>query len=747
MFVAAVLILVTPSKAGTVTEDFRTMSPTVRIISYRRTVADRIDPLGAGSGTVITRGGRVLTNYHVIFNEQERQPCNTFEINITFDLRQKPVRKYTAALVAYDKDLDLALLQIDKTDVWGRPISTFAYHDWNARVAPKEGQSIQVFGYPASGGETLTVTRGQISGFDKLNEYVCFKTDTDIDHGSSGGTVLGRRNRFIGIPVYLRTYAANVGYVLDIREARPWIAAHLDDPVIVDKVAQKRLVAEMAAFTRANRDHAYQTDIYPRIALKLPDTWQLKGLSVDSIIAAQDDVADSAAIAIRMDRRPFALDAAFKARLLDDLLATLKRLPGFKREETTLAGCEAWKVTYPTDGTRHTVWHVFRGNTLVHILYGVDDRVAEKQQQAIDAFLAGFRFIDGPDSPVPPPQRTFFFREPGLNITLPPGWGGRIPAGSDSVDLILLAWQKDNYDGILRLSYRRISNAHRAMSARERIKEVMNSGYGRRVLRRQDDVRVGGMPGWFLVTEEAGARPGDPWRRLLGVLTHGDHEIVVEYTDKANQFDANNDDLRRIFASITVRENPSQSEDKTNIGVFGMRFTDIRYHRYALPIMQLASRDLLKAYPGEHFGPEEPATRAKALRLVIDTWNETARNKQSARQIDVGTPPATAPFTDVPADQPLAPYAAAAARRGLLPGAAPKRFDPEGPVSLVEILRLIFAVYHVPLWSGTTSPPWKGILDKGYELSLVPRGIDAPDHRLTNAELVAIVAAIFQANE
>jgi hypothetical protein len=61
---------------------------------------------------------------------------------------------------------------------------------------------------------------------------------------------------------------------------------------------------------------------------------------------------------------------------------------------------------------------------------------------------------------------------------------------------------------------------------------------------------------------------------------------------------------------------------------------------------------------------------------------------------------------------------------------------------LVDGLSLAFAAFEIPLWTGPTAVATKPVMDKGYELDLVPSGLDDPAHVLTNAEMAALVEAL-----
>jgi len=742
MVVAFGFVAGLPTAGAGEAEDFRHMSPTVQVICYKRTRTDQILPMSFGSGSVITRDGHVLTNYHVVFDTDEQVPYEAFEVALTLDLHRQPVRRCTARLAAYDRSLDLALLRINPTDAMGRAVPALNHVDWNARVAPRQGQDIQVLGYPASGGETLTISRGQISGFERLNEHPCFKTDTDIDHGSSGGTVLDSRGRFIGIPAFLRSFAENVGYILDIRAARPWIAAHLQDEATVDAVAEARLTAELAAFVRANEEHVYRMDSYPRLEIRLPEGWRFEEIGEDSIMVAQEAVVDPAGIGFHIDRRPFAVDAAFKASLQEDIDRGKESYDDFAQERTTFAGVEAWRISFTSDREECVLLHAFFGSAVVHIVYQTQESARDRQRQAIEQALAGFRFLDPLATPPPPPQREFVFRDPDCTVLLPAEWGGRLNPGSEDLDLLLTAWRRGDYDGELTLSYRRTPAAKQRTGSAERLREAVDGTFPERIVRKQEDLVVDGLSGWLVVAEQNGQELKDLRRRLQAVLLHGTHEFVIDYSDTAANFERNAEDILRVLNTLQVRSGSRGNRGVYRVGALSITFQDIRNHRFEEAIASLASRDLLKAYAGDRFEPEAPVTRAKALRTVIDARNRLAAQSNPSQVLSLPKPGSGSPFKDLAADHWAVPYASCARERKLLALAAPGRFEPERPVSLEEGLRLLFAAFDVPLWGGPVTPAWKPVLDKGYELDIIPRGLEAPDHVLTNAEMAGLVDAM-----
>ena len=144
-------------------EDFSAMNPTVKVVSYKKLFTDQVLGIASGSGTVLTPDGLILTNNHVIFDDNDQKPMDAFGVCITFEVEKEPVCRYTASLIANNKDMDVALLKINDKDVFGNPLPALKTIPLDNGVAPKEGTSVQVIGYPASGGDTVTITTSPTS--------------------------------------------------------------------------------------------------------------------------------------------------------------------------------------------------------------------------------------------------------------------------------------------------------------------------------------------------------------------------------------------------------------------------------------------------------------------------------------------------------------------------------------------------------------------------------------------------------
>ena len=146
----------------------------------------------SGSGTVVRGGAYVLTNAHVVYDDNGA-PCRELAVWFTRSFEEEPDDWARAALVAADKRLDLAVLQLEA------PVSA----DRSVRVAAQQlepGESIRILGYPGAGGLTMTLTRGSYSGMIDHEGEAYIKTDADISEGNSGGAAFDEAGLFIGVP-------------------------------------------------------------------------------------------------------------------------------------------------------------------------------------------------------------------------------------------------------------------------------------------------------------------------------------------------------------------------------------------------------------------------------------------------------------------------------------------------------------------------------------------------------------------
>ena len=142
------------------------------------------EPIGLGSGVIVSPEGHILTNNHVIEGADE----------IIVKLG-KNSHEYKATKIGTDPDSDLAVLKIEGKDL---PAITFADSE-KVRV----GDVVLAVGNPF--GFTQSVTTGIVSALGRgmpeldLSFQNFIQTDASINPGNSGGALVDTDGRLIGV--------------------------------------------------------------------------------------------------------------------------------------------------------------------------------------------------------------------------------------------------------------------------------------------------------------------------------------------------------------------------------------------------------------------------------------------------------------------------------------------------------------------------------------------------------------------
>ncbi|HET6840709.1 MAG TPA: trypsin-like peptidase domain-containing protein [Candidatus Angelobacter sp.] len=179
---------------------------------------------GQGSGFVLDRQGRILTNYHVV--EGARQ----------VEVTTSDKKKYRAQIIGTDPQDDLAVIQVT-----GGELTPAVLADSKGLVV---GQKVFAIGNPF--GLSGTMTRGIISSIRSVRGQRGFideaiQTDAAINPGNSGGPLLNSRGEVIGINSMIFTggaeQSAGIGFAIPINTAK----AVLSDLVSLGRVRRPTL--------------------------------------------------------------------------------------------------------------------------------------------------------------------------------------------------------------------------------------------------------------------------------------------------------------------------------------------------------------------------------------------------------------------------------------------------------------------------------------------------------------------------
>ena len=154
-----------------------------------------------GTGSIISEDGLVITNAHIFTRKDSSQLMSNIWVflkpeKVTGNSKKDLARRYRGKIVAYDLQLDLALVKIIRVDV---PLTKVGIGDSEKIVV---GDQAYVIGHPEQGG-LWSLTTGVISAhrsdYGGVPGKNLFQTEASINRGNSGGPLLDEQGAMIGI--------------------------------------------------------------------------------------------------------------------------------------------------------------------------------------------------------------------------------------------------------------------------------------------------------------------------------------------------------------------------------------------------------------------------------------------------------------------------------------------------------------------------------------------------------------------
>jgi S1-C subfamily serine protease len=158
-----------------------------------------------GSGTIISDDGLILTNAHVVLSDRYYEVVDLV-VSITLEQDRPPEPMFYADVLQADANLDLAVIKV-RSDLNGGVPDFAGLGIPSVPLGNSDelqlGDPLIIIGYPGIGGETITLTRGEVSGFTAESPYgnrAFIKTSATIAGGNSGGLAATPQGEIIGVP-------------------------------------------------------------------------------------------------------------------------------------------------------------------------------------------------------------------------------------------------------------------------------------------------------------------------------------------------------------------------------------------------------------------------------------------------------------------------------------------------------------------------------------------------------------------
>jgi hypothetical protein len=168
-----------------------------------------------GSGLIISKDGKIVTNFHVIQDMQ----------SATVELANGSVFE-SVFVLAEDKQRDLAILQVAGKDL---PVLEMGNSDL-LRV----GDSVVVVGSPR--GLEGTVTAGILSSVRDSGEgYSVLQTDAAVNPGNSGGPLVNGNGVAVGVVSFSLHSAQGLNFAIPINYVQAMLT-NLHEPISIDQL-------------------------------------------------------------------------------------------------------------------------------------------------------------------------------------------------------------------------------------------------------------------------------------------------------------------------------------------------------------------------------------------------------------------------------------------------------------------------------------------------------------------------------
>jgi len=199
--------------------------------------------IGGGSGFVVSSDGLILTNKHVVMDEEAE-----------YEVLTNDGQKYPAKVLGKDPINDLAVIKIEAKNL--------------VPLILGDSDQIEIGQTVIAIGNTLseyrnTVTRGVVSGIHRrveaggpgLSEVLeeAIQTDAAINPGNSGGPLLNLQGQVIGINTAISQAGQLIGFAIPINEAKQVIESIQKNGKIVRPFLGVRYVIINKQIAEANK--------------------------------------------------------------------------------------------------------------------------------------------------------------------------------------------------------------------------------------------------------------------------------------------------------------------------------------------------------------------------------------------------------------------------------------------------------------------------------------------------------------
>jgi len=393
----------------------------VKIKVYTSHDKENLTWYAAGSGIVISPSGVILTNYHVVtiedeFNEGEYD--SGYRICLSSEIDQVPDCNYVAKLIAKDEDSDLALLKMEPIPGLSTQSSSFKYLNLAASDNTGVNDDTIIMGYPGIGGETITITKGIISGKEEKYGNKWIKTDALSSFGSSGGAAMDMNGNIIGIVSQSHSdYLGSVGYLLNSASIYEWVNAY-KNLAPQNNIYLEDIKSFAVKEKQIKNNNSFSNEYF---SITKPSDWTFVYDDENQIAAYNESDDDSGYVLITMFKYPYKLSLDVVKPAIEDSLARAAALTVAninKNESININGVEVRKVILSGAGQTNTFYYFINNNYLMEIDY--DYGTNSQDENTVEEIIHSLTLTTNNHSVADP--QTYNHTSPNFSLKTSDGW-------------------------------------------------------------------------------------------------------------------------------------------------------------------------------------------------------------------------------------------------------------------------------------------------------------------------------------
>lgn len=694
------------------------LSETIKVVSYNLTNNNHVYPQVMGSGTIISSSGLILTNHHVVTDSYD-DSYEGLAICVVTDKQEKPDCLFTASIIAKNKSLDIALLQINRRDIYGDNLPAFPYLPATYDKLPENNTKISVAGFPGIGGDTITYTEGLTSGIEEKEGLKQIKTDANISPGNSGGTATDSAGNFIGMPTYIRSNYNTLGYIVPMMEIKPWLETHLLDPIQAQEFARELLDLSLQRQYETDSNEKYVSKLFPQFELEIPKPWKAGFINNNNLVLSNTINGISLYVKLNVGIMPYDADEEAIQFVLEKIEKNQHQFTNYERVKADFHGLQGYSISFDQWESKHYIFFGGKENAMFTLSYSINIDNLEDIKKEIDALLASFKWLDLPNNTAQALQE-YSQTHPDISIETFDDFLINVLYDSQLQNDIIHIENPNSFEQSFKITEEHLDQEYWDLSVSEILEKEIKY-LGSNILNSYDDVIIDGLKGYAFSYTFQGDDFNQERKSTEVIVLKGKKYFKFDYDDLAENYDKNLPALIKTLNSFTY-DGPENADNKGvyQIPSFSLVYEDIKNHLYEDEISALASKNLISIRT-KNFYPERPITRLQAMQAIMDSkiFVEEGRNSfktdkaiKSAKRVQA--------YSDQEEDiyWQMLNYAKEA---GFISDSA--NFDPNGGVHLADALAFLCRVYELPVWE----PPYGEEIGwhvpyyfKGIELGVIP---------------------------